>query len=320
MRRIGVVLVVAAAVLALGVGAATSRTSRAPVQLGIYGDAARFAAQTGQQSTTKMLFLGWGQGATFGSRFPVLFSTMLAKPMVALMDRFRGGGAITPRQVATGTGDAYLVELNHAIHDWGKPIFVRPFPEMNGHWNSYCAYNTNGSARGPSNTTAMFRAAFARVYELMHGGPRVNAVLRALGQPLPKGALFENKNVEVIWNPQGTGSPDIPGNSAAAYYPGDSYVDMVGDDLYDIRYRPDWADAEKLYSAHPSKRFAFPEWAPWGIDDPGFVEHMATFVKTHSRVVLISYFAGQHPGSVWDLATKSKSRAAYRKLIVPLAR
>ena len=290
------------------------------MQLGIYGDAARFAGQTGQQSTSRMLFLGWGQGATFGSPFADLFSTMLAKPMVALTAGFRGGGAISPRQVATGSGDAYLVALNHAIHDWGKPIFVRPFPEMNGHWNPYCAYNTNGSSRGPSNTTALFRSAFARIYEIAHGGPRVASVLRALGQPPVRGTLFANPNVEVIWNPQGAGSPDIAANSAAAYYPGDSYVDIVGDDLYDIRYRPDWADAERLYSAHPSKPFAFPEWAPWGIDDPGYIAKMANFVKTHSRVVLISYFAGQHPGAVWDLATKPKSRAAYRNLIVPLGR
>jgi hypothetical protein len=316
VKRASIVAVVLA--IALGVGAATGRSTRQPVLLGIYGDAARFAGQTGQQSDTRMLFLGWGQGATFGSPFASLFSTMLAQPMVALQAGLRGGSAITPRQVATGTGDSYLVALNHALHDWGKPILVRPFPEMNGHWNPYCAYNTNGTKRDSSHSTAMFRASFARIYELVHGGPRVPSVLRALGQPPVRGTLFENRNVQVIWNPQGVGSPDVPGNSAAAYYPGDSYVDIVGDDLYDIRYRPDWTDAEKLYQAHPSKPFAFPEWAPWGIDDPGFVAKMAAFVKTHSRVVLISYFSGQHPGSVWDLASKPKSRAAYRRLIVPL--
>jgi hypothetical protein len=44
---------------------------------------------------------------------------------------------------------------------------------------------------------------------------------------------------------------------------------------------------------------------------------MATFVKTHRRVEFISYFAGK-PGSIWDLATKPRSRAAYRALITPL--
>ena len=128
-----------------------------------------------------------------------------------------------------------------------------------------------------------------------------------------------NAQALVVWNPQGYGSPDLPGNSAAAYYPGDSYVDIVGDDLYDIRFNPKWDAAESLYQAHPSKPFAFPEWAPWDIDDPAFVEHMATFVKTHSRVSLISYYSGR-PGSLFDLARKPKTRAAYQKLILPLGR
>ena len=49
-----------------------------------------------------------------------------------------------------GTGDGYLLALNHALHTWGKPIYVRPFPEMNGHWNPWCAYNANGSSRRAS--------------------------------------------------------------------------------------------------------------------------------------------------------------------------
>jgi hypothetical protein len=44
---------------------------------------------------------------------------------------------------------------------------------------------------------------------------------------------------------------------------------------------------------------------------------MATFVRQHRRVEFISYFSG-HAGSVWDLASKPASRAAYRSLITPL--
>jgi hypothetical protein len=124
--------------------------------------------------------------------------------------------------------------------------------------------------------------------------------------------------LRVVWNPQGFGAPDVPANSAQAYYPGDSYVDVVGDDLYDIRgHGATWAAAEALYKAHPSKSFAFPEWGVWGFDDPAFVRSMATFVKRHRRVEFIAYFSG-NAGSVWDLASKPASRAAYRALIVPL--
>jgi len=123
----------------------------------------------------------------------------------------------------------------------------------------------------------------------------------------------------VIWNPQGFGDPDLRGNSAAAYYPGNRYVDIVGDDLYDIRYKAEWPAAAALYRAHRGKPFAFPEWGLWGIDDPRFVQAMAQFVRTHRRTVLISYF-NSRPGSIWDIASKPRSNSAYRRLIPRLAR
>lgn len=314
--RIGMLVVAlgAAGALALAASAAKPR-----VLLGVLGDPGRFQQQTGQVSDTRLRIVGWGQGSTYGSPFAALLQTMGAVPMLGLSTGLQHGGEITPKQIALGSGDAYLVAVNHAIHDFGKRIFFRPYAEMNGHWNPYSAYNTNGAPRDSSHTTALFRAAFARTYLIAHGGPKVAPTLRKLGQPPVQGTLFANPNVQVIWNPQGAGSPDLAGNSAAAYYPGDSYVDVVGDDLYDISFNPDWKDAEALYQAHPSKPFSFPEWAPWGIDDPGFVARMASFVKTHGRTILLSYYSGL-PGSVFDLAKKPKSLAAYRQLISPLNR
>jgi hypothetical protein len=46
---------------------------------------------------------------------------------------------------------------------------------------------------------------------------------------------------------------------------------------------------------------------------------MAKFVRAHRRVELLSWFDSK-PGSIWDLGSKPKSRAAYRRLIVPLGR
>src|SRR4029077_4422670 len=125
-----------------------------------------------------------------------------------------------------------------------------------------------------AHSTAAFRKAFARVYLILHGGPGVNGRLGRPGLPAVHGALRANPFVNVVWNPQGYGAPDIPGNSAQAYYPGDRYVDVVGDDLYDIGGKREFAAADKLYEAHPSKPFSFPEWGLWGIDDPKFVQQM----------------------------------------------
>ena len=295
------------------VPAAHTQLRAGGLTLGVFGNASRFQAQTGQRSTMGHLIVGWGQGAGFGSSFADLFATMGDLPMLGI----NPGAAITPAAIARGSGDDYLVALNHAVTAWGKTIYIRPLPEMNGHWNDYSAYNTNGSARGADHSTANFRKAFSRIYLIVHGGD-VNARLARLGLPPVRAMLTSNVNARVVWNPQGYGSPDVPGNSAQAYYPGDAYVDVVGDDLYDIRGKAEWPSADALYRAHPGKPFAFPEWGLWGIDDPAFVDAMAQFVHEHRRTAVLAYYSGS-PGSVFDLASKPRSRAEYRKVILPLA-
>jgi hypothetical protein len=288
--------------------------------LGLKGDEARFQSLTNQHTTVGHLIVGWGQGATWGSSFAKLFSTMGDVPMLALGTRRGSAEAITPQQLAAGKGDDYLIALNAAINAWGRPIYIRPFAEMNGYWNAYCAFTKSGRAK-PGHSTKSFRQAFARLYLIVHGGTAadIDAKLRRLGLP-PLGLdLPENfaPTTKVIWNPQGYGNPDTKANSAQAYYPGDAYVDVVGDDLYDIRGKAEWPAAEVLYRAHPSKPFAFPEWGLWGVDDPDFVIKMGSFVRSHPRVELLAYFESA-PGSVFDLATKPKSRAAYRTYISTL--
>jgi hypothetical protein len=192
---------------------------------------------------------------------------------------------------------------------------------MNAYWESTCAYNSNGSRRGAAYTTAWNRKALARVAVILRGGVQadVNAKLAKLGLPgIHQDLAITTPKLRIVWNPQGFGAPDLPGNSAQAYYPGDAYVDVVGDDLYDIRgHGATWAAAQALYTAHPSKAFSFPEWGVWGFDDPQFVRAMSKFVRTHRRVEFIAYYSGR-AGSVFDLASKPASRAAYRSLISPL--
>lgn len=292
----------------------------ARVNLGVLGNAARFQQLTGQTPDVGHTIVGWEQGATWGSPFASLLRTMGQIPLLGFGTTGARGG-VTPLQIAQGKGDAYLIAMNAAVAPWGTFVYVRPMGEMNGHWNPYCAYTASGASKGPQYSTAAFRKAFARIYVVLHGGPAalVDAKLRRLGEPPVGRDLAPNPapELQVVWNPQGFGSPDIPGNRAQAYYPGDAYVDLVGDDLYDIRGKAEWAAADALYKAHPSKPFGFPEWALWGLDDPAFVRRMAQFVKTHKRTTLLAYFNSK-PGSTWDLQSKPRSLAAYRALIVPL--
>lgn len=307
------------------VPAAGSRSERT-VLLGVLGNKARFASLTGQYSAIGHVIVGWSQGYSWGAPMLTQLQQHAPIPMIGL-DTARGWPnrreAITPRGIAFGRGDDYLFAINRAIAAWGRPVYLRPFGEMNGHWNYYCAFTRGGRSKGASHSTRMFRRAFARVYLLAHGGTatQINGRLARLGLPPIRRDLELNAapTLKVVWNPQGYGSPNIPANSAAAYYPGDRFVDVVANDLYDMGFKAQWAANERLYRRFRSKPFAIAEWGLWGIDDSAFVRRMAGFAETHGRVEFISYFESRR-GSIFDLGTKPRSRAAYRRYIRPLGR
>jgi hypothetical protein len=290
----------------------------API-LGVHGDADRFASLTGQDSRIRHTFVGFDQGGSLEK----IVSSMAPVPMLALNTGSYGAPqSATPRGLAMGENDQFLFELNAVIAKFeGDRFYVRPFPEMNGHWAGSCAFNKDGSPRDAAHSTEWNRKALSRIAVLLRGGTNdlLNQKLARLGLPGIDRDLATNvPKLRMVWNPQGFGSPDVPGNAAQKYYPGDAFVDVVGNDLYDIRgHGATWAAAEALYKAHPSKPYAFPEWGLWGFDDPKFVRDMAKWVRSHKRVEFLAYFSGR-PGSVWDLASKPQSRAAYRSLITPL--
>jgi hypothetical protein len=310
-----------ASIVALALALAPAAAAR-PL-LGVAGDGARFASLTGQRSSTSHMYLGWGQGQSWGSAFDRIFPKLGTAPLITITTiRWPSKKSVlTPLQIAHGGGDSYLAAFNAAIARAGRQVFyVRPLGEMTGWWNPWCAYTRDGRPRGTAYSTASFRKAFARMYLLLHGGTAadLNARLSRLGLPGVQSDLAVNPfpQLRVVWGAQAHGDPQVPGNAPARYYPGDAFVDVVGDDPYDLG-SVDWPAIERFYNAHPHKGFAFPEWGMRGLDDPGFVSRMASFVRTHRRVELLSFYNGK-AGSTYDLASKPRARAAYRRLIVPL--
>jgi hypothetical protein len=333
-HRVTLLLVVAVLVVAAGVGGASvGHSSRGRVAAsgpipGVSGNPVRFETLTGQKSLVIQAFLAWGQGVSFGSPFASLFPMFAPIPMIHLGTSGRNGKeAITPGAIAAGRGDAYLIALNQAIAAWGKGIYIRPMAEMNNPGNLYAGYNANGTARNAAHSPASYRKAFARIYLILHGGTagQVDAKLRALGlPPLAKGELADNPfpRLRVDWSPLAGGTPRVPGNAPAMYYPGTAYVDVDGADIYDeaLTDTAPWSDLESLYQLALSHRkpFSVPEWGLIGVDDPAFVKHMCTFLSTHRATEMQAYFEG-NPGSRLDLATKPKSKAMYRQCLTPLA-
>jgi hypothetical protein len=193
---------------------------------------------------------------------------------------------------------------------------------MNGHWNPYSAYNANGTLRGKSHSQKNFRRAFKRIYLILHGGDRetINQRLASSGMPGISTNLPENPapTLRILWNPQGFGSPNVRGNRAHVYYPGDAYVDIVGNDLYESsRFSAQWDANLALFRRYPNKPYALGEFGLWGVDHPSFIRRMARFIRTHDRVVLATYYSSER-GSIFDLGSKPRSRAAYRRYITPL--
>ena len=319
MRRVALLgaLGMTAAVIAAAAAWADSAAVNRPL-LGVAGQADRFKRHTGQTSTVRHIFLGWEQGRAWGSPFPALLAGLRPVPMIHIgTDRGREQReAITPAGIADGRGDGYLIALNREIARFGSPLYIRFLAEMNNPKNLYSPVDASGRSRGASHSAAAYRRAFRRAYVLLHGGD-VDARLRALGQK-PVGRLLPANPVDrltVIWNPiagldSGSRSP------GQRFYPGDGFVDMVGNDIYASSVGlASHAANEALYRAHPRKPYAIAEWGT-SVDDPSFIRAICRFLKTRPRARVAAYYsAGASP---WLLGDKPRARAAYRACVTPL--
>jgi hypothetical protein len=307
-KRLSIALVLA---VLLGALAAPSALAQPHPYLGVYGSRGAFAPAA---HPVGHVIAAWGQGPVVN-----ILGALGKVPMLGI-----AAGGLTPQAIAAGAGDSWLAEINQAIAARRSLVYVRPMGEMDGYWNSYCAYNQNGTPRGAAFSTANFRKAFARISILLHGGSTdfVNARLRKLGLPPVKQefVLVPKSRLRMIWNPLGWPDPDVAGNQPERYYPGDAYVDVVGGDVYKTATNVGHLTAlDRLYAAHKNRPFSIPEWGLNGVDDPDFVRRVAEWIRAHPRTEVAVYFNGR-AGSSFDLARKPRSRAAYARLIVPLAR
>jgi hypothetical protein len=328
MRRpLAVVAIAVLAFVPLAAGAAAQPTVSS-LYLGVAGDPGRFKNQTGQESAVTHVFIGWDQGRTYATRLPVLLRQLGPIPMlhVGTGGPFGKNEVITPLTISRGGGDAFLVALNQAIADYGSLVYLRLLSEMNHFEHFHSAYNANGSSRGAAYRPAVFQKMFARMYLLLHGGPAatINSTLKKLELPAYNGPdlrAIPKTKLRVIWNPLGGGQPETSGNAFYRFYPGDHYLDVVGNDLYGAYGQYAGPQNEVLYAfaREHHKPFALPEWGVKSSDYPAFVRYVCTFIRTHAGVELAAYYKAQ-AGGIFDLATKPASRQVYRRCITPLGR
>jgi hypothetical protein len=267
------------------------------------------------------------------------FHTWGTRPTMA-MQRWTAGGArgmisvstaeggepevIDPYQIAHGKGDGYPLWLNRDIADWGHPTYIRLMPEMNGHWNPYCAFNSNGSSRGAHHSTHWFRQAWRRFATIARGGSteKINRRLERLEMkpvqakgPYKDGvpAQLPRPRVAVMWVPQTFGSPNLSSNGPDDYWPGGRFVDWVGADMYSIY--PNFDGFSRFYRAYRRKPFVVGEYGLWGEDNPGFVKRLFGWARRHKRTRLLAYYVSQSEVSPFQIWHHPRSRHTMRKIL-----
>ncbi len=233
--------------------------------------------------------------------------------MVSISTAMSYGGAevITPRGIARGHGDGYPLRLNRDIHRWGRPVYLRLMAEMNGYWNPYSAYNTDGSHRGRSHSQRNFRQAWRRFALIVRGGRkwRINRQLKRLGMPrIQRKGIYSDRRIPsvlprakaaLMWVPQSSGSPDLPRNRPRAYWPGRRYVDWVGADHY-ARY-PNWTGIRQLFRSY-RKPFVLGEYGVWGAEAPAWIRKQLRWCKKRRRCKALVYYQGfgdPNPFQIW---------------------
>jgi hypothetical protein len=243
---------------------------------------------------------------------------------------------ISPRQIARGLGDRYILRVGRLIEHSGQVVYLRLFPEMNGSWNPYCAFNADGSSRGASHSTKAFRNAWRRIVLIARGGSRgrINRRLVKLGMPRIYRAasnddpVYAHRRVPrslpeprlaVMWVPQTIASPEVPGNAPGRYWPGGRYVDWIGADIYSKFATPGvWSALKNFYSHwHNPGRHHWPfvvgEYSPWDNDYRGaFTRRLLNWALDNRRVRALVYYRSVTPNNAFDINHWPRARAVLR--------
>jgi Glycosyl hydrolase family 26 len=235
---------------------------------------------------------------SWGSDFPESierWQAARARPMLHITTADSGDGheLITPRAIAQGFGDEYLIRLNKLF--WAKRMraYIRPLGEPNRCLNVYAAHDCAGEPRGGDHALRWYKRAFRRIYVIVHGGGKLSEIdtrLAEAGVPPLRGDVggLPKAPVALVWSTLPAGSPTAPRNRPRHFYPGADWVDWVGTDVYSDNQ--DWKALTGLYRRFSRKPFALPEWGVSNGDDPTFVSRLLTWVDRHPRCKMLVYY------------------------------
>jgi len=236
---------------------------------------------------------------SWGSDFPdsiERWQAARARPIlhITTADTADGHELISPRSIAQGYGDDYLIRLNRLFWEKQMPAYIRPLGEPNRCINVYSSYDCGGALRDTAHRPRWYRQAMRRIYVIVHGGGKrrlIDARLGEIGMPPLRSEVngLPRAPVAVLWSTLPAGSPTVPQNRPKHFYPGDEYVDWVGTDLYSDNQ--DWKALTGLYRRYSSKPFSIPEFGiSTGADDPGYMDRLMGWARGHKRCKMLVYY------------------------------
>lgn len=275
-----------------------------------------FARQSGKHPAVFNYFISWRANESSFRWLSFRLADARAENTAAMLSVAPEDTGLSPRDLARGGGDAFLVGLNRLLAEHGEVTYLRPLSEMNNANNSYAPYDHSGRSRGPANSVYQLKRAWRRIALITRGGEvaTIDAKLRRLRMPPVRTGAAElpRARVALMWVPLSFGNPEIAKNHPRHFWPGARYVDWVGTTWYSPYKASSAMDAIYNYPLWRKKPFAFAEWGVWGRDDPGFVRQFFGFMKTHPRVRMAVYYQSALLKPEFRLSTHPRSRAALR--------
>lgn len=201
--------------------------------------------------------------------------------------------------ILSGHHDAYIRQYARDVATWGRPVYLRPFHEMNGDWYPYGA-GKNG------NTPEKLVSAWQKVHRMF----------------AEEGAT----NVKWVWS-SNVGAPSyVPQHPIMSYYPGDAYVDWIGLDGYNSAAASGlpWYSFDELYSQSYQEITAITQ-KPLMIAEVGshtspenkaiWIEAMREVVPIkYPRIRALSWFHQDRDGALWRFNTSQASKEAYQAM------
>jgi len=179
-----------------------------------------FEKLVGAEMTTSSAEVFWGNE----NDFPIdLADAFEDKTMVLFWNPgdYNSEAVDDPRfsynSILSGSWDTYIEKFAVQVQEYGKPVILVPFPEMNGDW-----YTWGGTVNG--NTAESHVAAYRYIHRFFKDVPNV---------------LFG-------WSVNNESIPDIGTNSIVGYYPGSNYVDIVGVSGYN--YANPWQNFHDVFA------------------------------------------------------------------------